>query len=239
MSNLTTLRADSLELWDDQAASYVSVLELVTGFPPTTMNTLELLAQALGNDPEFFESVSTNLETKANQGYVDAELDALDADLAQKSSLTYVDAQLGLRDTAIGTKADQASVDIDFEALDADLAEKSSLVYVNAQLGLRDTAISLKANQANVDADLEALDAGLAEKSSLAYVNTQLGLRDASISAKTSLSTTSALAARVTGVERVVTVEDGVSYNYLETGEDALVIRGANEISANFLGPSS
>ena len=151
-----------------------------------------------------------------------------------------MDAQLGLRDTAIGTKADQASVDIDFEALDADLAEKSSLVYVNAQLGLRDTAISLKANQANVDADLEALDAGLAEKSSLAYVNTQLGLRDASISAKTSLSTTSALAARVTGVERVVTVEDGVSYNYLETGEDALVIRtSTNEIAANFLGASA
>ena len=150
-----------------------------------------------------------------------------------------MDAQLGLRDTAIGTKADQASVDIDFEALDADLAEKSSLVYVNAQLGLRDTAISLKANQASVDADLETLDAGPAEKSSLAYVNTQLGLRDTSISAKTSLSTTSALAARVTGIERVVTTEDGVSYNYLETGEDALVIRGENEIAANFLGASA
>ena len=55
MSNLTALRADSVELWDDRTASYTSILEMVTGFPPTTMNTLELLAQALGNDPEFFE----------------------------------------------------------------------------------------------------------------------------------------------------------------------------------------
>ena len=55
MSNLTALRADSIELWDDRTASYTSILDMVTGFPPTTMNTLELLAQALGNDPEFFE----------------------------------------------------------------------------------------------------------------------------------------------------------------------------------------
>ncbi len=92
LSNLTTLRADSLELWDDQTASYLSVLELATGFPPSTMNTLELLAQSIGNDPELFESVFTNLETKADQSYVDSELEALDADVAEKSSLTYVNA---------------------------------------------------------------------------------------------------------------------------------------------------
>ncbi len=219
LSNLTALRADSLELWDDQAASYISVLELVTGFPPATMNTLELLAQAIGNDPDFFESVSNDLETKADSSYVNAQLGLVNAAIGTKSDSSFVNEQLGLVSSALDTKTSRSYVDSELEALDADIAAKASLTVLASELATRDTLISARATTA--------------------VLNSELAARDAAILAKTSISTTSALTARVTGVERVVTAEDGVSYNYLETGEDALVIRGENEIAANFLGASA
>ena len=52
LSNLTNIRADSMELWDEGTASYLGVQELVLGLPPASMNTLELVAAALGNDPD-------------------------------------------------------------------------------------------------------------------------------------------------------------------------------------------
>ena len=66
LSNLTNIRADSVELWDEGSGSYLGVQELVLGLPPASMNTLELVAAALGNDPDYFESVGLGLAAKAD-----------------------------------------------------------------------------------------------------------------------------------------------------------------------------
>jgi hypothetical protein len=174
-----------------------------------------------------------------------------------KAEITYVNAQLATRDTAIGTKSDQNYVDSELNALDGDIAGKASIAELASQLALRDTAIAsrvsttelaselstrdttiaAKASQSYVEDEVDALDAELATKATIAGLASELASRDTAIAGKTPSSTTSALDARVTTVESVVTAT--ASYHYLETGEDALVIRGTNEIAANFLGASA
>ena len=52
LSNLTSIRADVIELWDATTKKYLGIQELVLGIPPASMDTLEKVAAALGNDPD-------------------------------------------------------------------------------------------------------------------------------------------------------------------------------------------
>ncbi len=94
--------------------------------------------------------------------------------------------------------------------------------------------IAGKVSIAELASELATRDSLLATKASSAELASQLATRDTALASKTPISTTTALDARVTGVEQVVTATD--SYHYMETVTDPLLIRGTNEISANFLG---
>jgi len=167
---------------------------------PETLNTLNELAAALGDDPDFATSIATSIGTKADQAttYSKTEVDALDASLtgniglkadqATTYSKTEVDASLAL-------KSDQTSVDASLVAVDATLATKADQTVVDA-------ALALKANQTSVDASLAlksdqtAVDAALALKSDQTTVDAALALKsdqtavDASLATKADQATT-------------------------------------------------
>ena len=59
LSNTSTLRADAVEVWDSNTNTYKEIQELIVGLPPSTLNSIELLAGAIGNDPNYFETVAS------------------------------------------------------------------------------------------------------------------------------------------------------------------------------------
>ena len=54
LTNLTSIRGDTIELWDAAAERYVGIQELLVGIAPSDMNTISKVAGALDNDPDFF-----------------------------------------------------------------------------------------------------------------------------------------------------------------------------------------
>ncbi len=218
LSNLSSIRADVIEVWDSRTLTYRpiqdTIQQSIVGLAPAQLNSIELVAAAIGNDAGFFSTIAEGLDVKAEIAYVDAQLALRDTAIASKASTTELVSQLATRDTTIGTKSDKSYVDSELDALDGDIAGKVSIAELASQLATRDSL--------------------LAGKASSVELASQLATRDTALASKTPISTTTALDARVTGVEQVVTATD--SYHYLETGEDALVIRGTNEIAANFLG---
>ncbi len=64
LSNSTNVRADTVELWDEGSASYKGIREFISGIPPETLNTLERLAEAIGNDSTFYETIAGDLALK-------------------------------------------------------------------------------------------------------------------------------------------------------------------------------
>ena len=160
LSNLTNLRADTVELWDNNAGSYIGIQELVLGIPPASMNTLELVAAALGNDAGYFETVAAGLDSKADLSFTTSELegkasvldvdilgdeiDRLDTELAGKANTVDLDIQSDLRDieialvnTAVATKANTADIDIQSGLRDAEIAE------LNTGLAARATIVDI------------------------------------------------------------------------------------------------
>ena len=81
LSNLTSIRADVIELWDAPAKKYLGIQEMVLGIPPASMDTLEKVAAATGNDPAYFETIAAGLDSKAN-------LSLVTSGLAGKADLT-------------------------------------------------------------------------------------------------------------------------------------------------------
>ncbi len=279
LSNLNSIRADVIEVWDAGSLSYKTIQETIVGLPPATLNSIELLASAIGNDPGFFEAVSTGLAAKADTSSVESELASRDTAIAAKASSVELTSELTTRDTTIATKASTVELEsqlatvntaLDSKASSTDVVEelalidtaiaskassvtlaselasrdtaiasKASSVTLASELATRDTAIALKASSVTLASELATRDTAIAAKASSVTLASELASRDTAIAGKASASVVSALDTRVTDVERVVTVESGVTYNYLEAGTDALVIRGPNEIAANFLGSSA
>ena len=68
------------------------IAELVDS-SPTTLDTLKELANALGNNPNFAATVTTELSLKANKNYVDTSY--LNTELEGYAKQSYVDEQLG------------------------------------------------------------------------------------------------------------------------------------------------
>jgi hypothetical protein len=46
----------------------------VVGLAPADLNSIELLAQAIDNDPNYFQTVAAGLTAKANRADVDTDL---------------------------------------------------------------------------------------------------------------------------------------------------------------------
>ena len=155
LSNLHSIRADVIEVWGPVALQYKTIQETIVGLPPSTLNNLELIAAAIGNDPGYFETVAEGLDAKAESSFVESEIDRLDTDIATKASTADVNTASGLRDAEIAL-------------LNTGLASKASTSDVDTASGLRDAEIAL-------------LNTGLASKASTADVDTASGLRDAEI----------------------------------------------------------
>ena len=74
LSNLTSMRRDTIELWDAAARRYVGIQELLIGIPPSDMDTLEKVSNAIGNDPGYFQTIAAGLDSKASIAYTNSEL---------------------------------------------------------------------------------------------------------------------------------------------------------------------
>ncbi len=98
LSNSSTLRADTIELWDAAASRYVGIQELLIGIPPSDMNTMEKVAGALGNDPGYFETIAAGLDAKASLAYTNSEL-------LKKSDLSTTTALLNDRYSKVKTNS--------------------------------------------------------------------------------------------------------------------------------------
>ena len=48
--------------------------ESIVGLAPDDLNSIELLAQAIDNDPNYFQTVAAGLTAKADRAEVDADL---------------------------------------------------------------------------------------------------------------------------------------------------------------------
>ncbi len=57
LSNLSSIRADVIEVWDTRTLTYRpiqdSIQQSIVGLAPSTLNSIELVAAAIGNDPGF------------------------------------------------------------------------------------------------------------------------------------------------------------------------------------------
>ena len=74
LSNLTSIRGDVIELWDAATKKYVGIQELVLGIPPSSLDTLEKVASAIGNDPDYFDTIAAGLDSKADLEFTNSEL---------------------------------------------------------------------------------------------------------------------------------------------------------------------
>ena len=60
-TNLTTIRCDSLEIWDPVTRAHADVMATVIGIAPADLNNIGLLADALGGDPDYFNTTAATI----------------------------------------------------------------------------------------------------------------------------------------------------------------------------------
>jgi hypothetical protein len=72
-SNSTTIQADAFYVWDAASKKHVNLQSSITGLAPETLNTLNELATAVGNDPNFASNLQAT--TSALQEAVAAKAD--------------------------------------------------------------------------------------------------------------------------------------------------------------------
>ena len=113
LSNSSAIRADSVEVWNPLKRKYEAVGESIVGLAPDDLNSIELLAQAIDNDPNYFQTVAAGLTAKADRDDVDADL-ALLTDLvntkASSSSVAAADAALQTQVDAKASSSDLAAL---------------------------------------------------------------------------------------------------------------------------------
>ena len=80
----------------------------VTGLPPETLNTIEAVANAIDNNPNYFSDTQTAINAKADKTttYTKTEVDTSLGGKADKTT-TYTKTEV---DTAVGAKANAADV---------------------------------------------------------------------------------------------------------------------------------
>jgi len=68
----------------------------LVGIAPDTLNTLQEIALAIGNDPDFFTTINNSLALKANisDTYISTYIDNL---ISNYHTKTYIDSQLNIK----------------------------------------------------------------------------------------------------------------------------------------------
>ena len=144
LSNSKDIVANSISVVKgNRIIDVINTIDDVTGIAPSTLNSLEKLANALNNDSNFFQTVSGAISDKAdvattyNKTEVDTAL-SLKADQVTTYNKTDID-------TALNLKANQSSLD----STNATVALKANeaTTYTKTEV---DTALALKANQTSV-----------------------------------------------------------------------------------------
>jgi hypothetical protein len=181
LSNSANLRADSFEVWNPRKRKYEPVGASIVGLAPDDLNTIELVAQAIDNDPNYFQNIAAGLSAKADRSDVDAELSLLAGLVNTKASASDTAASLAL-------KADQSGLD----ALGATVATKASqaqLDFVGQNFQPRITAFEPLAlvprtdpndnpfSELSIDLDAYATTAALALKAGAADTAAALALK--------------------------------------------------------------
>jgi hypothetical protein len=77
LSNSSAIRADKVEVWNPLKRKYEAVGESIVGLAPDDLNSIELLARAIANDPNYFQTVAAGLTAKANKSEVNSDLSLL------------------------------------------------------------------------------------------------------------------------------------------------------------------
>ena len=139
---------DANDYTDAQVAGLVSSA-------PEVLDTLNELAVALGNDPNFATSIAAEIGTKA-----DAE--ETEAALATKAALTYVDAADTALAADVATKADAAATASSLAALNTAVATKADAVTVQGALDALGAEVETKADQSDLTAETSARTAAIA-----------------------------------------------------------------------------
>ena len=167
LSNSKDIVANSISVVKgNRIIDVINTIDDVTGIAPSTLNSLEKLANALNNDSNFFQTVSGAISDKADVAttYNKTEVDtALSLKANQVTTYNKTDV-----DTALNLKANQSSLD----STNATVALKANqaTTYTKTEV---DTALALKANQTSV-ADALAIKA---DQNSLDATNAAVALK--------------------------------------------------------------
>ena len=105
LSNSSAIRADSVEVWNPLKRKYMSIQESVVGLAPEDLNSIELLAQAIDNDPNYFQTVAAGLTSKADRAEVDSDLALLNSLVNTEASSSALASATASLQAQVDTKA--------------------------------------------------------------------------------------------------------------------------------------
>jgi hypothetical protein len=94
-----------VEVWNPLKRKYEAIGESIVGLAPDDLNSIELLAQAIDNDPNYFQTVAAGLTAKADQAAVDADLSLLTDLVNTKASSSALSTATAALQTQVDTKA--------------------------------------------------------------------------------------------------------------------------------------
>jgi hypothetical protein len=110
ISNSSAIRADRIEVWNGQKRKYEEVGTSIVGLAPDDLNSIELLAQAIDNNPMYFESVAAGLSAKADKSDVDADLALLTSLVNTKATTSALTSTAASLQAQLDTKASSSAL---------------------------------------------------------------------------------------------------------------------------------
>jgi len=199
LNNSVDVVANSISvIRDNRVVDLLDTVNDITGLAPTTLDSLEKLASALDNNPDFYSTVAQALDTKASTSYVDTQL-STKANASNVYTKAESDANISnligtapealntLNElaTALGNDANYAST------IQNQLATKANVANVYDKTTI-DTQMTLKADSSTVYTKTET-DSLLAPKATITYVDTGLATKSDSSTVYTKTETDSQL----------------------------------------------
>jgi hypothetical protein len=97
-------------VWNPLKRKYEAVGESIVGLAPEDLSSIELLAQAIDNDPNYFQTVAAGLSAKADREDVDADLSLLTDLVNTKASSSSVTAATAALHAQVDTKASSSDL---------------------------------------------------------------------------------------------------------------------------------
>jgi hypothetical protein len=105
LSNSSTIRADTIEVWNPLKRKYEAVGVSIVGLAPDDLNSIELLAQAIDNDPNYLQTVTAGLTATAGRAEVDADFSLLTGLVNTKASSSALASATAALQAQVDTKA--------------------------------------------------------------------------------------------------------------------------------------